>query len=263
MYVRVAGRATGYQAYAHCRRRRVTQCGVHCMIDTVFFDFGGTLFFQKRVVPEDETLMCGYQALTERGMELGFDQFKAVFKPALEAEEERLARDGLEIDLRAFCRQMMPRLGLEPKEEIVDAHLWGRFKPHRGNDEIFDDVVPTLSRLKPHTKIGLISNAQPLGILWYLDRTGIASYFDEVIISGGVGVKKPNPRIFHLAAESICSDPSACIMVGDDPWGDVGGAESAGMIGLMVDRSGRFRNSFPGVKFIYSLREVLGWVGGT
>jgi putative hydrolase of the HAD superfamily len=126
---------------------------------------------------------------------------------------------------------------------------------------MYDDVLPVLKELKPEYKVGLISNAQPHGIRWYLDKTGIVTYFDEIIISGAVGFQKPNPRIFRLAAESICSDPEECLMVGDSPAADAAGAQSVGMTGVVIDRSGRLKRSFPHLNFATDLRDILKWVG--
>jgi hypothetical protein len=59
------------------------------MINTVLFDFGGTLFYEKRKVPEDETMMSGYKALRKRGLKLSFAEFKEVFWEPYRAEDLR------------------------------------------------------------------------------------------------------------------------------------------------------------------------------
>jgi HAD superfamily hydrolase (TIGR01549 family) len=204
--------------------------------------------------------MSGYTALTDKGLKLSFEEFKEVFQPAFRAQDAELAKTGLEINLQEFSRDIMPKLGLEPTDEMVDAYVWGRFRPHSVNNEMFDDVPPTLTELEPKCKIGLISNAQPHGILWWLDKSGIVKYFDEIIISGAVGLSKPNPRIFEVAAESICSEPEECMMVGDDPWGDAKASHAVGMTGVLIDRAGRLKQPIPDIKVAHDLREILRWV---
>lgn len=231
------------------------------MINTVFFDFGGTLFHEKRKVPENETLMSGHEALKEKGLQIPFPVFRDIFQEPYRKRDQDLARDGLEVSIREFSREIMPKLGLEPTDEIVDSYIWGRFQPHSVNDEMYDDILPTLKKLKPDNKIGLISNAQPHGILWYLDKTGIVTYFDEIIISGAVGLQKPNPLIFELAAESIGSKPEECMMVGDSPYADARGSEAVGMTGVVIDRTGRMKESFPDLNVVTDMREILKWVG--
>jgi len=230
------------------------------MISTVFFDFGGTLFYEKRKVPEEETLMSGYRALVDKGLQVPFEVFKDIFQEPYSKRGRDLSREGKEISLRDFSREIMPELGLPPSDDVVDAFIWGRFQPHSVNDVMFDDVVATLKRLKPDRKIGLISNAQPHGILWYLDTTGIVTYFDEIIISGAVGLKKPNPEIFRLAAESICSEVDECMMVGDSPGADALGAEAVGMTGVVIDRSGRIESGTEAT-VVRDLREIINLLG--
>jgi epoxide hydrolase-like predicted phosphatase len=55
--------------------------------------------------------------------------------------------------------------------------------------------------------------------------------FDAVVISGRVGMRKPDPRIFEHTAELLGLPPSACVMVDDLPH-NVRAAVAAGMIGV-------------------------------
>ncbi|GFR49632.1 hypothetical protein Agub_g11705 [Astrephomene gubernaculifera] len=51
---------------------------------------------------------------------------------------------------------------------------------------------------------------------------------------------KPDPLIFKLSAHSLGLQPEEVVMIGDDVRGDVGGAQAAGLRGLLV-RTGKFR----------------------
>jgi HAD superfamily hydrolase (TIGR01458 family) len=53
-------------------------------------------------------------------------------------------------------------------------------------------------------------------------------------------VGKPSPAFFHLALDSMGVDPSETAVVGDDIESDVGGAQAAGLLGVLV-RTGKFR----------------------
>jgi epoxide hydrolase-like predicted phosphatase len=55
--------------------------------------------------------------------------------------------------------------------------------------------------------------------------------FDAVVISGRVGMRKPDARIFAHTAELLGLPPSACVMVDDLPH-NVSGAVAAGMVGV-------------------------------
>ena len=62
------------------------------MINTVFFDFGGTLFYEKRKVPEDETLLSGYNGLVGKGIQVPFEVFKDIFQIPYRQRDLELAK---------------------------------------------------------------------------------------------------------------------------------------------------------------------------
>ncbi len=55
--------------------------------------------------------------------------------------------------------------------------------------------------------------------------------FDAVVISGRVGMRKPDAEIFRHTAELLGLDPAACVMVDDLPQ-NVRGAVAAGMVAV-------------------------------
>jgi putative hydrolase of the HAD superfamily len=55
--------------------------------------------------------------------------------------------------------------------------------------------------------------------------------FDDVVLSGDVGLRKPSRRIYEVAAERLGVEPQACVFV-DDLAQNVAGAERAGMTGV-------------------------------
>jgi putative hydrolase of the HAD superfamily len=62
-------------------------------------------------------------------------------------------------------------------------------------------------------------------------RDGWADMFDEVVISGEVGMRKPEPRIFRHAAALLDLDPKHCVFV-DDVEANVKAAIGCGMTGV-------------------------------
>ncbi|MHB1568907.1 MAG: HAD family hydrolase [Solirubrobacteraceae bacterium] len=64
-------------------------------------------------------------------------------------------------------------------------------------------------------KTGLISNSWGTG---RYDRRLLAELFDAVVISGEVGIRKPQPRIYELGAAAIGLDTSECVFVDDLPF---------------------------------------------
>jgi putative hydrolase of the HAD superfamily len=62
-------------------------------------------------------------------------------------------------------------------------------------------------------------------------REDFPGLFDAVVISGEVGMRKPEPRIFHHAAQLLDSDPAECVFV-DDLEANVRAAVGCGMTGV-------------------------------
>jgi len=60
------------------------------------------------------------------------------------------------------------------------------------------------------------------------DRTGWEEMFEVVVISGEVGMRKPEARIFTHTVERLGLEPGQCVLVDDLP-SNVAGAEAVGM----------------------------------
>lgn len=76
-------------------------------------------------------------------------------------------------------------------------------------------------------RTALLSNSWGLDY----DRTDWEQLFDVTVISGEVGLRKPEPEIYLLTAERLGVPPSACVFV-DDLGPNVRAAEQVGMIGI-------------------------------
>jgi putative hydrolase of the HAD superfamily len=84
-------------------------------------------------------------------------------------------------------------------------------------------------------RTGLLSNSW--GDSGY-ERSRFGELFDAVVISAEVGLRKPDPEIFLLAAERIGVPPAECVFV-DDLLHNAEGARAVGMEGI-VHRSAEF-----------------------
>ncbi len=80
-------------------------------------------------------------------------------------------------------------------------------------------------------RVGLICNTgltPGSGLRKLLENEGVIHYFDLLIYSDEVGIRKPDPGIFHLAARRLGVKPCEAIYVGDNLRVDVWGAKNAG-----------------------------------
>lgn len=97
------------------------------------------------------------------------------------------------------------------------------------------EVVQELHR-RGYT-LGLISNViTSQEIPDWLEADGLAQYFSSVILSSVMGVRKPDPAIYHEAARRAGVEPGKCVYVGDNLKRDVTGTRQAGfgMIIIMI-----------------------------
>jgi epoxide hydrolase-like predicted phosphatase len=81
--------------------------------------------------------------------------------------------------------------------------------------------------LKPHYKIGVLSNASD-NWLAELFTPGQLKLFDDVVLSFEHGLIKPDPAIFRLAAQRLGVQLAECIFIDDIPR-YCNGAARAGM----------------------------------
>lgn len=86
-----------------------------------------------------------------------------------------------------------------------------------------------LSLREQGVRLGVVSNGGESAQEQKIDALGIRSHFSTVVISGAVGVRKPDPRIFHLALDGVSARAAECWMVGDHPVLDIAGARDAGL----------------------------------
>jgi putative hydrolase of the HAD superfamily len=111
---------------------------------------------------------------------------------------------------------------------------------YRPRDHIPADVAPTLARLRGQGyTVGLVSNRRdPLETL--VAELGLAGQFALMLSAGQAGYWKPDPRIFHRAAELAGCGPETCVYVGDNYYADIEGAEAAGLHPILIDPLGLF-----------------------
>jgi putative hydrolase of the HAD superfamily len=104
---------------------------------------------------------------------------------------------------------------------------------------LFDDVLPCIEALRAAgLRLGLITNNESEHQRRKLATTGLADLFDAVVISGEVGIAKPELGIFSHACGLLAVEPEICVHIGDNVDTDVRGALGAGIGAIWLDRRG-------------------------
>jgi len=211
-------------------------------IRAVFLDAGNTLVF-----PRLEVIIAD---LKEQGHGATPEDFYAA---------ERVAKQKLD-------DWLWPQIRARKVPELVDRYYWSEYLreltrrlgvPEGERGELTQRLIKgfqniqTWSRVMPETRffldslwsqqylLGVISNS--VGTLEdQLVRLGLARYFQVILDSAIVGIQKPHPGIFKLGLQRAGVEGSEAIFVGDTCATDVGGAQLAGLTGVLMDTVGAY-----------------------
>ena len=129
-----------------------------------------------------------------------------------------------ELDEDAFSVEFGPLLGIPADRYagLVDRLVAGM--------EPEESMFSALRRARAAgLKTGMISNSWGRG---RYDRSTFDELFDGVVISGEVGLHKPQPEIFELGAERVGLAQTSCVFV-DDLRENCEGAEAVGMTAVL------------------------------
>ena len=204
----------------------------------VFFDLYGTLLIYGDLHSAwSDWLSAIHQSLGE----CGFSVSKALLTSRCDGFFARpvplVQEDGLTVlerRIQALCADLGVNVGPKAIQKTATAcvRAWQR---HHTLDP---DAIPVLQTLRPKTSLALISNFDhPSHVTALLSELGLAEFFDAVIVSGAVGVEKPDPRIFSLALQQTGLRPAEVVYVGDTA-ADVTGSRAAGLCPIRIRRSG-------------------------
>ena len=117
--------------------------------------------------------------------------------------------------------------------KVIANKIANAWQAHMSLDSETHHVLHTLHRSK---KLALVSNFDhPPHVHSVLSKLGLTPYFDSVVISAEVRVKKPDPRIFDTALEQTDIKPEEVIYVGDTD-DDTQAARAAGMVPVLIQR---------------------------
>ena len=150
-----------------------------------------------------------------------------LFSEAWTGHYDLRATGPLEPSVRAVCEQ----LGVQEDrvQNLIGVRVdWTReaLVPRPGAVEVLDELRRRGFRL------GLISVcSEEVPQLW--DGTELASRIDEPVFSCSVGVAKPDPRIYRIAADRLGVETGDCLFVDDQP-NFVDGALAAGMDAVLI-----------------------------
>ena len=190
------------------------------VVDAVFLDYGGVM-----TTPTADSIAAWLAAD-------GIDPQS--FSRTLKAWLSRDAPAGTpvhrletgELSAEAFGELLAAELVTRDGRPVVADGILGRLFAGMRVEEAMFDLVADLRELD--VRVGLLSNS------WgnTYPRERIAEAFDHVVISGEVGLRKPQAEIYRLALQGLAAAPERAVFV-DDAEPNLVGARRVGLRALL------------------------------
>lgn len=194
----------------------------------IIFDYGGTI--DSRGVHWSEVIWDGYR-------NAGVPVEKVPFRDAYVFAERELARtrhilphhnflDLMRIKVRIEFQQLVDTGFLAPGAPELYTEPVARYCYHAAR-ECVEEARPTLDILFSRYPMVLVSNFYG-NVEAVLSDFDLRRYFQAIIESAVVGVRKPDPRIFQLGVDALGLKPSQVLVIGDSLRKDILPARSIG-----------------------------------
>jgi len=195
-------------------------------IKHIFFDLDHTLWdFESNSKNTFEHIFKDNQ------INVKIDDFSSSYKPINQKywklfREDKVSKEKLRY---ARLRETFEALDYTIDDDLIDVLSEKYIENLSQFNKLFTGTIDILEYLKPKYSMHIITNGFDEVQHKKLENSSILTYFKHIISSEKVGVKKPNPKIFHYALEIANARSKESIMIGDNFEADILGARSVGM----------------------------------
>lgn len=192
------------------------------MVKAVIFDFDGTLSNRRK-----------------NAYDLFDVELRKYFPNMNDIEYEAMLQDFLTDDCNGTIKVDYRVIPFMAKYKELPSDFLEQFKPVYYDImwkyvALRDDTIETLKALQGKYKLAVLSNGDSKSQHDKITNCHIDEYFDEVVVSGDIGINKPDKRIFEIMAEKLNVKPEECVFVGDVFSSDILGAIRANMIPVWI-----------------------------
>ncbi|MGB3652553.1 MAG: HAD family hydrolase [Rivularia sp. (in: cyanobacteria)] len=121
--------------------------------------------------------------------------------------------------------------------------------------------IEVLHQLRKTHRLGIVSNiwSKKEIFLKEFDKVGIRDLFDIIVFSSDYGWIKPSTKLFNKAIDFFDVEREKIVYIGDHIMRDVGGAKTAGLSTVWINRRGRQLNQSMAIPdlIIRDLQELI------
>jgi len=171
-------------------------------------------------------------SLGESGFFLEPDSFRKAYREAAIRFINETRSDDKETHNRFWISAALASMGHEvsPDDASISRAVEAYFSTFFDYCRLIPGTVEMLRQLKRIYRLGLLSNfTHAPAVKGLLERLGLTSFFDTVLVSGEIGFRKPHPVVFKMLAENLGFEAHQIVYVGDSLDPDVLGAIRSGL----------------------------------
>lgn len=204
-------------------------------IKHVFFDLDHTLWdFEKN------SNLTFKQLFKTHNLQIELDAFLAVYSPInfeywKMYREEKVSKEALRY---GRLKDTFDALNFNVSDKLIHQLSFDYIAVLPYYNHLFDGVFELLDYLTSKYTLHIITNGFEEVQNLKLEKSGIIKYFDEIITSESVGVKKPNPKVFKYALEKVAAKAESSVMIGDNLEADIIGALNCGITSIHFNLNG-------------------------
>ena len=225
-------------------------------IEHVFFDLDHTLWdFEKN---SDLTF---HKLFKDYSIDLEVSSFLAVYKPINLKfwrlyREEKISKEYLRYQR---LKEAFDVVNYDASDDLINVLAIKYIEIMPNFNHLFEGTFDILDYLKEKYQLHIITNGFEEVQSRKMKSSNIDHYFNQVITSESVGVKKPNPRVFEYALNIANASKENSIMIGDSIEADIEGALNFGLKAIHCDfeNTGDINTLFDTVNSLSDLKKYL------
>ena len=223
------------------------------MIKAIIFDIDDTLIshtlaikqgsedFYDKFIAEKGITLTEFQEIWKEEHDKYVEQF---FKKEITFQEQRILR------LKGVFSRFDENISKAEAKEYFNYYL----SAYENNWTLFSDVC--LDMLSNYL-LGIISDGDSGQQRKKLKNKNIIDYFDTVVISGDLGISKPDNRIFKKCLNDLGINSYESLYIGDNYKKDFIGAINSGLYAALIERKADKKIEYLDKGFIINSLEII------